>query len=76
MVGICRLCSRPYRTQERHVKDSHRMEMWYHFDQEHPMRPGYCDICKKPIRENLRRHAIKKHLGMAAREFVRAGMLK
>jgi len=74
-MRIYRLCRGPYRSGEQHVKDRHRNPMWKQFDQEHPMQPGYCNICKKPIEDSIRKHAIKKHLGLAAREYVRAGML-
>ena len=74
-MKVCKICDAPYRSPYQHVKDKHRKYMWEQFDHEHPMRPGYCHICKKPIQESMRKHAIKKHLGKAAREYVNAGML-
>lgn len=76
MVGKCGICWRPYRMQEQHTKDSHRKQVWEYFKVEHPMPHGYCTICGKSVQESIRNHVMKKHLGMAVRGFVRAGLLK
>lgn len=70
-MKICGICSGPYRSPYQHLKDRHRKLMWEQFDREHPMRPGYCDIYEEPIKDSIRKHAIKKHLGKAAKNLFK-----
>ena len=49
--------------------------MWEQFFGQHPMPPNFCTICNKSIKSSLKRHALHKHFGKAAKEFSEAGGL-
>ena len=71
----CGICGDQYRRPITHIKDRHRTQMWEQFFGQHPMPPNFCTICNKSIKSSLKRHALHKHFGKAAKEFSEAGGL-